>query len=128
MAKQAKATDAAKSGGVNATDLKRVVTEISRQKGRASEAAGLAGKATQQAVEQYGLEKTALTFARRISDMEEGKRQGVIRASIEYWHKLGLLDQIDMFDDLIPTLEEIVQRAHNQRGAKQDPVVAQLVT
>lgn len=79
MAKRAKPSDASQSRGVTAEDLRRVVADISKHKTQSSNYAGLAGKATQSAVEQYGLEKTALTFARRLNDMEEGKRQSVLR-------------------------------------------------
>jgi len=103
---------------ITAAQLKREVEEISRQKGLASEYAGNAGKATQSAVERFGLEKTALTFARRLHDMEEAKRSGVIRASIEYWVKLGFLDQLDMFSDTAEMLSDILKRAHNVQPAK----------
>lgn len=107
--------------GVSADDLKRVISEISRQKQLASEYAGNAGKATSNAVDQHGLEKTALTFARRLTEMEEGKRESVIRSSIEYWHKLGFFSQLSLFDDLVKTLEAIledIRRNDNQPKPK----------
>lgn len=133
MAKRAKMTSASAkeaTGGVAAEDLKRVIAEISRQKKHASEYAGLAGKATQNAVEQHGLEKTALTFARRLSDMEDGKRQGVIRAAIEYFHKLDFFAQHDAFSDLIDLMRRIVAEADaadTKPVRKADPVVSQMV-
>jgi hypothetical protein len=120
MAKKQK-MDGEAPRGIAEADLKRVVAEIGRQKKLASEYAGNAGKATQNACEQYGLEKTALTFARRLADMEDGKRQAVIRATIDYWNKLGFFDQIDAFDDLLATFETIVGRAHNVKdGVRRD--------
>lgn len=141
MAKKAKMDEgsAQEAKGISAEDLKRTIAEISRQKKLASEYAGNSGKATATAVERYGLEKTALTFARRLSEMEDGKRQAVIRASIDYWFKLGFLDQIDAFDDLIATLEAILTGAKpseakgdggtagKKKTGKLDPVVSALV-
>ena len=128
MAKRAKPKDASQSRGVTTEDLRRVVADISKNKTQASNYAGLAGKATQSAVEQYGLEKTALTFVRRLNDMEEGKRQSVLRSLVDYSNKLGFFDQIDAFDDLLATLEEIVSRTHNSRGAERsdDPTISEL--
>ncbi|WP_245501732.1 hypothetical protein [Mesorhizobium sp. M2A.F.Ca.ET.039.01.1.1] len=118
-------------GGVSAEDLKRVIGEISRQKKHASEYAGLAGKATQAAVEQHGLEKTALTFARRLNEMEDGKRQSVLRSLIEYSHKLDFFAQQDAFSDLIELFREIVAEADatadSGKPTKGDPVVSSMV-
>lgn len=128
MAKRAKPSDASQSRGVTAEDLKRVINDISKNKSQASNYAGLAGKATQSAVEQYGLEKTALTFTRRLNDMEAGKRQSVLRSLVDYADKLGHFDQIDAFDDLIPILKRIVDRAHNSRGGErtEDTTISEL--
>ncbi|WP_336801675.1 hypothetical protein [Kaistia sp. MMO-174] len=115
MAKN-KLTSADKVGGVSAEDLRKAIEEISRQKSLASEYAGLAGKATQGAVERHGLEKNALTFTRRIHDMEENKRSSVIYSSIDYWNKLGLFDQGDAFNDPIELFREIVAQADAARG------------
>ena len=111
----AKAKDDARAG-VKASDLKRVIGNINDFKSAASESAGLAGKETQNAVELYGLDKTALTFNARLSRMETAKRQGILRAQIDYSDKLGFFDEIDAFDDVIPVLEAIVARARKREG------------
>ena len=116
MAKKVSMKDEQASTGVSPENLKKAVAEISRQKQLASEYAGNAGKATQQAVEQHGLEKTSLTFARRLSDMEASKRDAVVQASLDYWEKLGFLDGGFFNEDLVARLEAIVTRAHNQKG------------
>lgn len=115
--------------GVSAEDIKRVVDDINRHKENASENAGLAGKATQQACDRYNLDKTALTFSARMKRMETAKRQGIMRGSLDYWDKLGFFDEIDAFDDLIPAMERIIERAHAREGksAKADPAVSSLL-
>jgi len=125
MAKKMSGADAAR-GGVTSADLKRVIEDINRHKENASEHAGLAGKATQQAVERFGLEKTALTFNARLSRMEAAKRQGILRSQIDYADKLGFFDEIDAFDDLIDVLEGIVRkaRAREDKPGAIDPAVA----
>lgn len=107
MAKKLK-PETVNTSGVSAEDLKKAVEEIKRQKALASEYAGNAGKATASAVERLGLEKNALTFSRRLSEMEEGKRASVIRSNLEYWHKLGFFDQFALFDDVRQTLRQIL--------------------
>lgn len=107
-------TAAAASQTISAEDLQRVLAEAARQKQLASEYAGNHGAHVKNACERYGLEKNALTFARRLLEMEEGKRQGVIRASIDYWKKLGFFNQIDAFDDLLGNLREIVEDATDE--------------
>ncbi|WP_336801761.1 hypothetical protein [Kaistia sp. MMO-174] len=125
MAKKMKPADAATVRGVAASDLKRVVKDINRHKENASENSGLAGQATKQAIEQYGLDRKALTFVVGLSRNETAKQQGTLRGVLDYADKLGMFDWIDMFDDMIPTLERIVQRARDREGAteKGDPVV-----
>lgn len=118
MAKRVKAADTHTIKGIAPADLKKVLGEISRQKKLASEYAGNAGKATQNAVETHGLEKTALTFTRRLNDMETGKRGGVVRSVIEYFDKAGFFDQIDAFDDVIETMRSIVARVEGSGQAE----------
>lgn len=128
MAKTLKPDTAASAEKISREDLKRVITEISRQKDLASEYAGNAGKATANAVEKFGLEKNALTFARRLSQMEDAKRQSVLRALIDYAQKLGFFDQLDAFDDLVDTLQTIVDGAGADKGErKADPVIGALI-
>lgn len=115
---------------IGAEELRRVIREAQQRKAEASEASGRHGKVISGAVEQYGLERNALTFARRLADMEEGKRQSVLRALIEYSGKLGFFDQLDAFDDLVATLRGIVDAAEGNRpntGAARDGAPAELV-
>lgn len=104
--------------GISADDLKREIAEVSRQKGLASEYAGNAGKATASAIERHGLEKTAFTFARRLSDVEEGKRSAIIRSSLDYWNKLGFFDQFSLFDDIRDTLRAILEEIEQNDNSK----------
>lgn len=107
--------------GVSATDLRRVIKDFNRHKENASENSGLAGQAIKQAVDQYGLDRKALTLVAGLAKKEPDKAQGTIRAFMDYADKAGLLDQMDAFDDLIPTLERIVERAKNVRPAHGKP-------
>lgn len=114
MAKKLK--DAPAAAGVAKKDLKSVIADINRLKDSASEASGLAGKRTQQACEQYGLEKTALTFTARLERMEPAKRGGIVRSLHEYFHKAGFYDQIDAFDDVVDTLKSIIADIEGDGG------------
>lgn len=112
---------------ITKADLRRVVDEIKRQKELASEYAGNAASSTKNACERYGLEKTALTFVRRLDAMEETKRSAVIRNLIDYADKLGHLDQFDAFDDLIGIMEAIVERARGRNARKPDETLKGLI-
>lgn len=129
MAKKMSPGEAAKPRGVAAVDLKRVIRDINRHRENASENAGLAGQATKQAIEQYNLDRPALTAVVRLSRAEQTKQQATLRGIIDYADKLGMFDAIDMFDDLIPTLERIVARAKESEGKKgaADPAIKSLL-
>jgi len=117
MAKKLKAEEAAQPRGVDAADLKRVVTGINKAKEKAAEHVGEAGQQTKQAVEDYGLDKKALTFVSGLARKEPSQQQATLAGVIEYADKLGMFDQTSMFDDLIPILEGIVDRANAAGGA-----------
>ena len=129
MAKKMTPAEASKPRGIAATDLKRVVKENNRHKEQASENAGLAGQSTKNAVEQYGLDRKALGVVVGLSKKEPAQQQATLRGVIDYADKLGMFDSIDMFDDLVPTLKRIVDRAEASEGkkAKADPVVSSLI-
>lgn len=121
MAAKLKAADAAKAKGVAAADLKRVVKDIIRLGNNARENSGLAGQATKQAIDQYALDRAALNLACKLSRQEVPKAQATLRHIMEYCDKLELFATIDMFDDIIPTLEGIIERARAKEGKKEAP-------
>jgi hypothetical protein len=114
MAKQVK--DKTEPTGISAEDLKRVIGEAIQQKQSASEYAGMHGKVVANAVETYGIDKTAFTLSRRLSEMEEGRRAVVVRSCLDYWYKLGMFDQIDAFDDVTDTLRAILAELEAGKG------------
>ena len=121
--------DAATRGGVKPADLKKAIAEVNRHKKHASENAGLAGKATQNAVELYGLEKKAFTMCARMTNVEPPVRQAQLRALLDYSEKLGFFDEIDMFDDTLVVMEAIIARARakGDGGPAQDPAVKKMM-
>lgn len=117
MVKKMAPADAAKVAGVSAADLKRVVGDINRHKEHASENAGLAGQATKQAVEQYALDRKALSLIVGLSKKEPAQAQSTLRAIVDYADKLDMFAAMDAFDDLIPAMKRIIERAENVRPA-----------
>lgn len=105
-----------KADGIQPAELKRVISEINRQKELASEYSGNAGKATQTAVERYGLDRQALSFTRKLAGMEVAKRQSTLRSAIDYFEKMEFFSDIDMFDDLIGIMERIVRTAREKEA------------
>lgn len=102
---------------VTPDDLRRVIDEINRQREFATEYNANASQVARGAIEQYGLERTAFGFARKLIGMEEGKRNAILVSLIDYTEKLGLLDPGLFPDDLTDRLQALVARAHNSVGA-----------
>jgi len=116
--------DEAKNDGrepITPIELKTVLRDLSAKKDKASEAAGLIGKATSTAVERYGLEKNALTQVRRMQGMEETKRQAFLSSTIEYAYKAGFFDQIDAFDPMSAMLKEILDHIEGNKQPTVNP-------
>ena len=105
-----KPENAASTRGITPKQLRAAVEEVDSYKQKASEAAGNAGQRTGQIVEQYGLDKAAFTHARKLASQEDKKRSATVRASLEYWDKLGFFDQFDIFDSTIDVMRNIVKR------------------
>lgn len=122
MAKEVK--DDRSVTGIDRDELRRVIAEAIRRKQEAAEYSGMHGKVVSQAVERHGIEKNAFTFVRRMAEMEDAKRQSVLRSVIDYAFKLGFFDQLDLFDETVATLETIVNdirsRGHNVVSADAD--------
>lgn len=95
---------------VDPGEFQRLIGEINRQKGHASEYAGAAGKLTREAIDKHALDRKAFSFVVQLSKMDEAKRQGVIRALIDYVERGGMLDQVDAFNDLTSQLKALVDR------------------
>lgn len=118
--------------GIDAADLNRVLREAIRQKRLASEASGLHGKIVSNAAQQYGIERTAFSLTRRLLELEPDRRQAIMRAMLDYWHKAELFSSIDLFDEMGVTLETILNdirlRRHNMTAAPaaSDPINATL--
>jgi hypothetical protein len=117
MADKLEPKDPGATGEISAADLGRILEDIKRQKSLASEYAGNAAAATKNACERYGLEKTALTFCRRLDEMDATKRSAVLRNLILYSNLRGHFAQIDAFDDLVGILEDIVEEAKERSSS-----------
>lgn len=98
-------------------EFKKLMADMSARRRVASERSGEHGALVKNACDRYGLEKNALTFTRRMFDMEDGKRQGILRSMISYWNTMGWFRQVDAFDDVIGIMREIVKQ-HDEIAAK----------
>jgi hypothetical protein len=119
MARKAKDAEGRKS--ISAEELHRVLKEAIKHKKAAAEENGSHGNVIAKAVERFGLERKSLTWTRQLTEMDDGKRQGIIRQAFDLWNKMEFFDQIDAFDDLIPLMEEIVAEAKKRQAAKPKP-------
>lgn len=104
-----------KDGEISADDMKREIANVNRQKANAAEYAGHAGQAAKNAIERYGLDRTAFTFVTRLSRMEETKRDAAIRSTVVYASKAGMFDQLDAFSNFADVLEEIAAEIRGRR-------------
>lgn len=127
MAKTVKDDTAKKT--VRAEDLKRVIKEAVRLKQTAAEYTGQHGAYIKNSVENYGLDRMALTMTMRFKGLETARQQAVMRAFLDYAHKAGLFDQTDLFDDTVKTLEAILEaiKGAPRPTTPSDPTINALV-
>jgi hypothetical protein len=118
-----------KKKSVAKEDLNRVIKEAVRLKQTASEYVGQHGAYVKNQIDNYGLDRTALSMTMRLKNLETARQQTVIRCLLDYAHKAGLFDQIDLFDDTLVTLKAIVATIEGTPRPPQqpDPVVGALV-
>jgi hypothetical protein len=111
----------AKEGGgrkLHPQDIVRAITEVARHKENGREYNGMAGNATKEACERLGLDKKAFTFVENLHRKGDTvKALTVLTDTIIIAAHLKLFDQLDMFSDAIPLLEEIVEKAKAGRSA-----------
>jgi hypothetical protein len=100
---------------VTTEDLFEALEEINGHKKAASEASGLAGKATAAAVQRFGCEKNALTFTARLAAMESTKRTSIVTNTISFFIAAGWLDQPDLF--LWEQLRDLINRTNGPAAA-----------
>jgi hypothetical protein len=75
----------------NRTDIERFVTGANRYAEQSAEASGNLGQHTTQFVEKWGIEKSAVTFFRRLAKMDAAKR-------VSAWSHLQALMDVAGFD------------------------------
>lgn len=97
--------------------LKRCVADINKQKEKAAEYVGLAGKATSNAVETYNFDKKALTFCAQLMRKEPEQQLQTLGAIITYAEALGMFAQMDMFNDAIGAMREVIANAEGGKVA-----------
>ena len=117
MARQAKETVPAQK--VAKEDIQRVIREATQQKQRASEYQSSVGGFIKGQIERFELDRTAFNWTLRLNNMEPTRKQAVLREFLDYSLKAGHFDQVDMFDDMGGTLEEILAliRANDRRNS-----------
>lgn len=91
--------------------LKRCIAEINKQKEKAAEYVGLAGKATSNAVETYNFDKKALTFCAQLMRKEPEQQLATLGSIITYAEALGMFAQMDLFNDAIGAMREVIKNA-----------------
>ena len=113
----------------NADALRSSVGQINKQKEKASEASGMAGKLTAEACENYGFNKKALGWVAGLAKKEADQQREVITAFLIYGHAMGMFDQVDMFDGSVAVMEQIVADAKaGKSGKKPSANVTALMT
>lgn len=130
MAKRAKheaAEEGAGPGTLDAAEFQRVIAEANRQQGLASEYNGSAGKVVRDAIDRLGLVRAAFNYTRKLSKMDEAKRQGEIRAFLEYIEAAGFLDQSDAFSDIGEQLQGMADRIRVRQPERQPSAIMERI-
>lgn len=86
--------------------LKKGVAEVSRYKEKAAEQTGNAGQATKRVCDDNNLNKWAFTQLCGTSKKDVTEQQDRILTMMAGAIALGMLDQVDMFDDRLKVIHE----------------------
>lgn len=116
-------------GALNVEALKVSIAHINKQKEKASEYSGLAGKATAEAVEQHNFDKKALTFVAQLARKEPAQQEATLCAIVQYAEAMGMFAHVDMFNDAIGAMKNVIANAEGASGKGPAPnsgVIAQL--
>lgn len=95
--------------------LKNELQAMISAKKEASEKGGTVGKLTSQLCEKYGLMPQAVTGTRKMLEMQDDKRQAIMRQQIQLWNIMGWFDQIDAFDDLTELFTQVTASASKRQ-------------
>lgn len=127
MARKAK-SDVATKSKYSPEEFTKFVGEADRQKELAADYQAGHGNVVRNGVERLGLDKQALGFARRLHKTEAQKAQATFRAAIRYAIDLGVLSQLDAFDDTEALLEEALElvRSNKPNGPASDAALSEL--
>lgn len=96
------------------------VAEANRQRENAAEYVGMHGQVVRNGIDRFGLDRNALTVARRLQKLQE-KGPSTLTAILKYADFLGLFDQVDAFDDVADELRGIVERINTRRPNDKPP-------
>jgi hypothetical protein len=103
------------SAGISPDELRGVLTKAQTEKAKAGEHTAEQSSIIRNAIEQYGLDRTALAMTRRLAGFEDSKRQATLRALLEYCAKMGFFDQTDAFDDIMAVIDTAI---HGEKGSR----------
>lgn len=116
--------------GISADELRGLLAKAQAEKSKSAEHTAEQSTILRTAIEQHGLDRTALTMTRRLAGFEEAKRQATLRAFLEYAAKMGFFDQTDAFDDIVDVVQKTVSGAKSaapKNRAKLDAVARAIV-
>lgn len=123
MAKQLKPEDV-HADVLTDKEFRSAIEEINSSKERAREHNGSAAKLTKDFADKHNLDPKAMTFVAQLSRKDRQQAQTTLREVILNARRMGMFDQIDAFDDLIPVFRQVVADADagadmTKHGAKQ---------
>lgn len=90
---------------------------VNREKEKASEYVGRAGKITGDFCEQHNLNRKAFTYVATMTRRDPADAMEQLCQTLVLAEAAGLFNQIDMFNDAIKTMKDIIERAEGQPAA-----------
>lgn len=87
-------------------EIKRRIADVNKQKEKAAEYVGLAGKATKDVCDSQNVNKAAFTFVATCHRKESAEAIDRVLTSFALALGTGLLDQMDLFDDRLAFIKE----------------------
>lgn len=91
--------------------LRSDISLVNDMKARAAEENGRAAKATAEACDRSGYDKTAFTFVAKLARKEPAQALQTIAAAVVYAEAEGLFRQMDMFNDAVSAMQAVIDRA-----------------
>jgi hypothetical protein len=94
---------------LTAAELKKILDQAVEEASKASEHTSEHGNIIRQLIDRFDLDRTAVTFTRRVHRQGTERQLATVRSTIKLWLLAGFFDQVDAFEDIAELLHDKLQ-------------------